>query len=61
MPSFLHWFKALDAYGEPISVTYKGETTYKTWVGALLTLSMRSFMLVFALFGVLELLNYKNP
>ena len=61
MPSFLNWFSTLDAYGEPISVSYKGDTTYKTPVGAILTLSMRSFMIFFTLTGVFELLNYKNP
>ena len=61
MPSFLKWFTSFDAYGEPVSVSYKGDTTYKTQIGAFLTFSMRSFMLIFTLMGVFELLDYKNP
>ena len=61
MSSFLNWFKAFDGYGEPVSVSYKGETTYKTPGGALLTIAMRSFMLLFSVFGIFELLSYKNP
>ena len=61
MPSFLNWFKAFDGYGDPVAVTYKGETTYKTPGGALLTIAMRSFMLLFTIFGTLELFNYKSP
>ena len=61
MSYFVNWFKAFDGYGEPVSVTYKGDTTYKTPGGALLTLAMRSFMLLFSVFGIFELFSYKNP
>ena len=61
MPSFQNWFKSFDGYGEPITVTYKGETTYKTLGGALLTIAMRSFMLLFTVFGVLGLFSYDRP
>ena len=61
MPSFQNWFKAFDGYGEPVSVTYQGDCTYKTQGGALITIAMRSFMLLFSLVGVYELFSYKNP
>ena len=61
MPAFLDWFVSLDGYGEPVSVSYKGDSAYKTPVGALLTLAMRGFMLFFTTLGVLELLGYQNP
>ena len=61
MLPFLKWLTSFDAYGEPVSVSYKGDTTYKTPVGALLTFSMRSFILIFTLMGALELFDYKNP
>ena len=61
MLPFLKWLTSFDAYGEPVSVSYKGDTTYKTQVGAFLTFSMRSFILIFALMGALELFDYKNP
>ena len=61
MPAFLDWFVSLDGYGEPVSVSYKGDSSYKTLIGALLTVGMRSFMLFFTLLAVFELLDYKNP
>ena len=60
MPSFVNWFTAFDRDGDPVSLTYKGEATYKTPIGALLTVAMRSFMLLFTVFGVFELFNYRN-
>ena len=61
MPSFIDWFVSLDAYGEPITVTYKGDSTYKTNVGAFLTVCMKAFMLFFTLEGIFALLDYQNP
>jgi hypothetical protein len=40
---------ALDIYGQPIGVNYKGESSYKTKVGALM--SLFTFVLGIALAG----------
>ena len=61
MQSFLKYLISLDDYGEPINVSYKGDSAYKTKVGAFLTLGMRTFMLAFAVTGVIALTKYKNP
>ena len=61
MSGFLDFFRSFDGYGEPVQVTYKGDSTYKTYIGALVTLGMQGFMLMFTLTGVLSLLNYENP
>ena len=61
MSGFLDFFRSFDGYGEPVQVTYKGDSTYKTYIGALVTLGMQGFMLMFTLTGVLSLLNYDNP
>ena len=59
--SFINWFVSLDAYGEPVSVSYKGDTTYKTHMGACLTLLSRVFLVFFTFMGVIELYQYRNP
>lgn len=59
--SFLNYFVSLDNYGEPVSVSYKGRSTYQTHLGALLTVAMRGFMMLFTAMGVLELFQFKNP
>ena len=41
-------FVSFDSFGEPISVNYKGETSYKTGVGAFFTLAIKSFLLIYA-------------
>lgn len=59
--SFVNFFISLDGYGEPVSVSYKGSSTYQTHLGALFTVAMRGFMLVFTVMGTLELLDFQNP
>ena len=61
MSSFLKHFISIDDYGEPVSVSYKGDSTYKTPVGAVLTLGMRLLMLIFTIYGVLKLTDFQDP
>ena len=51
----------MDAYGQPIGVNYKGETTFKTGFGAVWTLLVCSFLLLWGINAVLGLLTYQNP
>ena len=61
MQSFIKYLISLDDYGKAVNVSYKGDSTYKTKVGAFLTIAMRSFMLAFIVTGVMDLVKYKNP
>ena len=54
------FFVSFDAFGEPISVNYKGETSHKTAVGALFTLAIKSFLLIFAFQQILTLTSYDD-
>ena len=40
--------KSLDQFGEPVSLTYKGETAYKTLPGALMSIVVLFFMTIFS-------------
>jgi hypothetical protein len=40
MNRFKDFFRSFDSYGEPVQVSYRGDSTYKTYVGALVTLAM---------------------
>ena len=42
-------------------MSYKGDPTYKTFLGASMTLGMKVFMLFFILTSTINLLDYKNP
>ena len=55
------FFVSFDSFGEPISINYKGETSYKTGVGALFSLVIKSFLLIYATQQILTLLNYEEP
>jgi len=41
---FLDIVKGLDNFGKPVSLTYNGETEFKTLYGGILTIALLSFM-----------------
>ena len=61
MSSILNRIKSLDNFGEPIGVNYKGESSFKTIPGAVLSVALLIFLLVFAGQSFLGLVNYDNP
>ena len=61
MQKFVNYFVSYDAYGEPVQLSYRGDSTYKTPLGACLTLAMQGFMLIFIVTGVIALVNYEGP
>ena len=58
---FLSFFTSLDVFGEPVVINYKGETSFKTAPGALLTLAIKAFLLFFVVQGTFALCNYDDP
>ena len=42
-------------------MSYKGDSTYKTCLGALMTLCMKVFMLFFFITKTIDLVNYQGP
>ena len=61
LQSFKRYFTSLDSYGKPVKVSYKGDSTYKTFLGASMTMAMKVFMLFFILTSTINLIDYKNP
>ena len=59
--SLMNYLISLDSFGEPVSVNYNGESTFKTWIGAFATIVLKSFILVFALTELIALFSYKDP
>ena len=54
-------FIGLDMYGTPISVNYRGESSYNTRFGALLSLISWFLLIAFAIDQGIELVNRQNP
>ena len=55
------FFVSFDVFGSPISVNYKGLTSFQTATGAFFTLVIKSFILAFAVEQMTALVSYKNP
>ena len=58
MASIAHKFISQDAFGESAGVNYKGESNYKTALGAFCTIALRAFMLSYMMIGLIDLFNY---
>jgi len=54
-------FKNLDIYGHQISLTYKGSDTFKTKLGALISVIVRTMLLAFASYKFNVLANKIEP
>ena len=49
MLNFIKFITSLDAFGKPVTLNYRGESTFKTGVGAFLTIVLRAFILSYGL------------
>ena len=61
MSSFLPFLKNQDVFGEPVTVNYNGDATFKTWIGALSSIAIKTFIIIFATTQVIDLFNYQDP
>ena len=61
MASIIRKFISQDAYGESVGLNYKGESNYKTGLGALCSILLRTFMLTYLILGLIDLFNYQDP
>ena len=53
--------RALDTFGEPVGVNFKGESNYRTILGAICTIGIQSFLLVYTTQQMFNLFNYAEP
>ena len=49
MFKFLTYLVSLDAFGEPVTLNYRGESTFKTGLGSFFTIGLRAFILTYGL------------
>ena len=50
-----------DAFGEPVSINYRGETSFTTMLGAIVSFVEKVFILVVAVMSLIDLFTYKDP
>lgn len=61
MSGLLTRFLNLDRFGEPVSVNYQGDGSYKTYGGACLSFFTYVLVLAFAVVQAGQLLSRSNP
>ena len=54
-------FKEIDIYGEQIALTYKGESSFKTSPGAIMSLIVILMMLAFTAYKSMNFIQLNNP
>ena len=50
MFNFITYLTSLDAFGEPVTLNYRGESSFKTGVGAFFTIVLRAFIFSYGLY-----------
>ena len=48
------FFKSFDVFGEQISLNYRGDSSYRTSVGAFFSIVMKSFILTLTVLGFID-------
>ena len=61
MFKFIKYIVSLDAFGEPVTLNYRGKSTYKTGLGAFFTICLRAFILTYGLLSIIDVLSYEDP
>ena len=59
--AFLRVLKTMDDYGHPIQLTYKGEETYQSAFGGLLTVGVQIMTLAMTTIALMEVLQMMDP
>ena len=52
--------RRVDSYGHPINLTYRGETTYKSYFGGVVTIITRIAILAFLISELINVMHVKN-
>ena len=55
---FNKFVSSFDIFGEPVSLRYSGDTSFRTMLGAIFTILLKSIMLVYASTTLLDLVEY---
>ena len=59
--SILSLLRSLDEFGHPMSLTYKGDFTYQTLIGGVLSIIMQVLVAIMIINAVIEVYNVDEP
>ena len=57
----INFLTSFDVFGEPVSLNYKGDTSFKTFIGAIFSIIIKSFLMIYAGQQLLILFSYGDP
>ena len=57
----INFLTSFDVFGEPISLNYKGDTSFKTIIGAIFSIMIKVFLMIYAGQQLLKLISYEEP
>ena len=58
---FKQFVKGQDEFGHQTKLNYQGEESFSTWTGAILSIAYLIFIAIITLFGVVEVMRYRDP
>ena len=58
---FGKFITSFDVFGEPVSLNYNGESSFKTLIGAFFTVLIKLFLIDYVTGELIDLFGYKNP
>ena len=61
MVKFIKYLTSLDAFGEPVTLNYRGDSTFKTGIGAFFTIILRTFIFGYGLIMLIGVLQFEDP
>jgi D-alanyl-lipoteichoic acid acyltransferase DltB (MBOAT superfamily) len=59
--NFMHTLRQQDVFGKRVQFTYKGRSTYKTTIGAMVTILLGTIMAFFFVYEFYVIFSYKHP
>ena len=61
MKSVGAFVKKQDRFGQPVTINYRGDDTFRTTWGATLSLAQKILILILTVRGVLDLFSHQDP
>ena len=59
--NFKNFVKSFDSFGEPVALNYNGDSVFRTMIGALFSILIKVFLLIYSVQQIIQLINYEDP
>ena len=59
--SFKNFVRSFDSFGEKVTLNYNGDAAFRTMIGALFSILIKVFLLIYSVQQIIQLINYEDP